>query len=74
VCTRVALALGGFTAASPAHDPVDRKSDDNHESECREVNGWAGARGESCGWEDGPGHMTSRRSVASQPAAETTAA
>jgi hypothetical protein len=37
--------------APPAHDPVDRESDENDDSERRKVDGWTGIRGENRGYE-----------------------
>jgi hypothetical protein len=65
----LSLGLGGFAAASPAHDAVDGETDENHDAEDREVDGWTGVCGETR-----VAHATSRRSVASQPAVEAAAA
>jgi hypothetical protein len=52
----------GLATAPPAHDAVDGETDEHHDSEGREVDGWTGVCGENRGCEGWDGHgLSSRR-------------
>jgi len=74
VCFGLAFAFGIVAPPSPAHDLVGRESDEEHDPEGREVDGWTGVRGDDNSRSGDRTHPTSRRRVVSQPAATAAAA
>jgi hypothetical protein len=74
VCFGLVFGVGMVAPPPPTDDPVCRESDEEHDREGREVDGWAGVRGDDTGEALARTHATSRRRVASQPAAAAAAA
>src|SRR5262249_36933674 len=66
VCFGLAFAFGIVAPPSPAHDLVGRESDEEHDPEGREVDGWAGVRGDGNRWGDSGHRVCVRASGASR--------
>jgi hypothetical protein len=49
VCFGLAFGFGAVASPPPAHDRVGRESDEEHDPEGGEVNGWARVRGDYAG-------------------------
>ena len=59
----LSLCLGCFAAAAPADDCVGRETDENQDSEGRQVDGWTGVGGDNRGRQDRGAHGVFFRAV-----------
>jgi hypothetical protein len=57
----VDLGLSCFALVSPPDDAEDRESDDDHDSQERDVHGWSGIRSNKRGWHKCGDHSISFR-------------
>src|SRR5262245_9899780 len=57
----LAFGFGIVAPPPPTHDPVGRESDEEHDGEDREVDGWARVRGDDTSRKGERGHCVSFR-------------